>query len=64
MRKLRRVLAILFIVCILLTLFAACSKTGTCESCHRTNQELKKLTVSGKTLWLCPECYKLMSLFK
>lgn len=60
MKKFRRILAILFIVAILFTLLTACTKTGTCELCHRENQKLKKLTVKGESAWLCPDCYKLM----
>lgn len=57
MKKWIKVLAVVCLLAIVCSLFAACAATkyGECEGCGK-EANLKKVTVAGQTGWLCSDC--------
>ena len=59
--KLRRIISIILIVCMVLTMvFTLCawSKTGKCDNCEQKEKLKKYVGSDGETYWLCEDCLR------
>lgn len=58
----KKILLIISLCAIFSASFVSCKKTGVCEGpCGKSDVELKKFSLKGKSAWLCSDCYELVN---
>ena len=59
MKKRIRIMAVICLIAVFCAMFAACgsAKHGKCELCGK-EADLKKVTISGESGWVCDDCAK------
>lgn len=58
----KKIIAVILLVAMLALALCACSKTGTCDMCGKTDVSVSDITVNGETGWFCDDCYALAEL--
>lgn len=53
----KRIIAVVLLVAMLALALCACSKTGTCEMCGKTDVTVNSLDYQGEEGWFCDDCY-------
>lgn len=53
----KKIIAVILLVAMLAMALCACSKTGTCDMCNKTDVSIDSITAQGEEGWFCEDCY-------